>query len=165
MNYRRVLQIFVVVCGVTFNEGIRAAEPKKTPLAIHVAPVGDDKNPGTSTRPLRTLHSCLEKLVRLKKSGVKEDVSVVIHPGFFALRDTLTIGSEHVPVGRQLRFVGQKDRKRPVISGGRQIGGWRRTASGILTARIADVASGKWTFLELFVNGERRPPADRRSPG
>lgn len=35
---------------------------------------------------------------------------------------------------------------RPVFSGGRAITGWQRGADGVWTARVPDVAAGKWYF-------------------
>lgn len=49
-----------------------------------------------------------------------------------------------------------------VIEGGQQISGWRAEQLGDLTcwvAHVPEVAEGRWSFRELFVNGERRPRA------
>ncbi|HID21787.1 MAG TPA: right-handed parallel beta-helix repeat-containing protein, partial [Planctomycetaceae bacterium] len=44
---------------------------------------------------------------------------------------------------------------RPVFTGGRVIRGWTRRPDGVWTARIPDVAAGRWYFEQLFVNGRR----------
>src|SRR5262249_5249814 len=52
----------------------------------------------------------------------------------------------------------------PVISGGRQITGWRPVdkEEGLWSVEIPDVMAGKWYFHQLVVDGRRRQRA--RSP-
>jgi len=47
-------------------------------------------------------------------------------------------------------------RERPVISGGVRLTGWRRAADGRWEIEIPQVRSGEWSFVQLFVNGQRR---------
>jgi hypothetical protein len=49
--------------------------------------------------------------------------------------------------------------ERPILDAGRRIEGWRIEPLGSKTVWVADlpeIAEGKWTFRQLFVNGERR---------
>jgi hypothetical protein len=49
--------------------------------------------------------------------------------------------------------------QRPVLSGGRPIGDWQRGNGSLWTANVPGVREGKWTFHQLFVNGQRRTRA------
>ena len=44
---------------------------------------------------------------------------------------------------------------RPIFDGGRAITGFSRRPDGLWTAKVPDVAAGRWTFEQLFVNGRR----------
>ncbi|MGD0045101.1 MAG: hypothetical protein ABSE84_32660, partial [Isosphaeraceae bacterium] len=44
---------------------------------------------------------------------------------------------------------------RPIFDGGRVITGFSRRPDGLWTAKVPDVAAGRWTFEQLFVNGRR----------
>ena len=49
--------------------------------------------------------------------------------------------------------------ERPVFSGGRAIGGWRRGEDDLWTAEVPEAKSGRGYFRQLFVKGQRRERA------
>ena len=53
---------------------------------------------------------------------------------------------------------------RPMISGGRQVTGWRKQGDRWVT-HLAKVEAGRWTFAALWVNGERRTRARMPNEG
>ena len=55
--------------------------------------------------------------------------------------------------------------ERPVISGGRPIGGWQTGDGALWTARVDEAAAGTWNFHQLFVNGQRRVRARTPNQG
>ena len=142
-----------------------AEQPAPAPLQIHVAPGGNDKGPGTAAEPLATPGGAATQLAKHHAAGLATDIIVVLHAGTYWFPMPLIIGPEHLPAGgHRLTFAAAKGAK-PIISGGRRITGWQVTGNGTFVTSIADVAAGKWTFRELFVNDARRPRARHPNQG
>ena len=151
-------------------------------MEIYVAPDGNDSwsgllpapNRAKTDGPLASLHSVAARLecfvagrsIHPAQFSVKEPpagpVTVYLRGGVYALEKPLVLGPQHsFPV----TFKAYRKEK-PVISGARRITQWRKGAVNGKTAWIADlpeVAEGKWSFRELYVNGKRA--ARPRLPG
>ena len=52
-----------------------------------------------------------------------------------------------------------------MFSGGKKIGGWKKTAEGLWRAELAEVREGKWRFDQLWVNGRRATRARTPNKG
>ena len=142
-----------------------AEKPATTPLQIHVAPDGNDTGPGSAARPFGTPGRALAELEKHHTSKRATDITVILHEGVYSISVPLIIGPQHLPAGgHRLTFTAAEGAK-PIISGGRRIGGWQTAADGTFAKTIADVAAGKWTFRELFVNNTRRPRAASSESG
>ncbi|MCA9270550.1 MAG: hypothetical protein KDA41_18840, partial [Planctomycetales bacterium] len=122
---------------------------------IHVAVDGDDQNDGAADRPAATLAKAMQLLAEM--AGQRSDAAVVLHAGVHRIETPLEFRPESTPNGAIV--IRAADGAAPVISGGRRIVGLSRDADGKFRVRLADVAAGKWTFRELFVNGQRRQRA------
>jgi len=122
---------------------------------IHVALTGDDTGPGTVERPLATLR---QAVMARRAVDAGEPVTIVLHDGIHHLTEPLVFGAtdggtEPAPV-----VVTARPGVRPVVSGGRRLKGWSvRDGRWVLT--IPEVRSGAWNFIDLFVDGQRRPRA------
>jgi hypothetical protein len=108
--------------------------------------------------PLATLQGAL-KTVREQRAKEKTDAPFCIwmDDGYYEL-DKPVIFTDSDSQIDVCAYPG----KRPVLSGGRKISGWKvGEISGIKMwyTYIPEAASGKWHFKQLFVNGERRYPA------
>src|SRR5262245_14110730 len=64
-------------------------------MDLYVSPSGDDRNPGTSARPLRTLEGALEIVRRQREMKPREGATVWLAGGGYVLQRTLRIGAEH----------------------------------------------------------------------
>jgi hypothetical protein len=123
---------------------------------LHVAPNGDDANPGTLERPLATLRGARDAIRALKAKGpLTGKVTVFFAEGSYTLNEPLTLeprdsGTAEAPV--TYRAVAGA---RPVFSGGRPLSGWKPADKGIWRLHIPDVAAGRWYFEQLVVNGKR----------
>lgn len=71
-----------------------AAEP--SPAATwHVAPAGNDANPGTEARPFATLARAREEIRGLKRAGpLAAPVDIAVHAGAYRLTESLAFGPE-----------------------------------------------------------------------
>ncbi|NQE61267.1 right-handed parallel beta-helix repeat-containing protein [Caulobacter sp. RHG1] len=84
-------------------------------VTLHVSPKGDDKNPGTVERPVRTLTRA-QALVRA--SNAKADVTVEVAAGAYRLDKPLVFtAADGGQAGKRVTWRGQTG-ARPLISGG-----------------------------------------------
>jgi len=129
-----------------------------TALAVdfHVAPSGNDANPGSKERPFATLARARDAVRALKsKAPLAEPVRVNVAGGQYALDEPLALTPEDGGTARAPVIYQAVPGDRPVFSGGRPIRGWKPGPDGLWTARVAEVAAGKWYFEQLFVDGRR----------
>ena len=132
-------------------------------VEFHVAPSGNDANPGTRQAPFASLARARDAIRSLKAQGpLTAAVRVIIADGTYALAASVDFtpadsGSATTPITYEAA-PGAK----PLFSGGRRITGWQRGADGLWTASIPEVRDGKWYFEQLWVNGQRATRA--RSP-
>ena len=138
---------------------------------LHVAPDGNDAWSGLPARPnaqhtdgpVATLRGARDAVRRLKAQGpLAQPVQVMVADGIYSLTEPVTFtpedsGTRDCPI----TYSAARGAK-PVFTGGRAITGWKRDADGIWTAKIPEVASERWYFEQLFVNGRRAVRA--RSP-
>lgn len=139
------------------------------PLTVYVSPHGNDSNRGTEKEPLATLQKA-QQVVRNLKTTARRPIDVVLMPGTFYIRETLTFGPEdsgtpQVPI----TYRAMKDGA-AVISGGRRLKcSWRPYKDGIFVCDLPEARDGKLSFSELYVNGRRQiraryPNGDSRTP-
>ena len=137
---------------------------------LHVSPEGRDAwsgrlkqpNAAKTDGPLASLAGARDAIRRIKTTGpLAEPIRVEIQGGHYSLTAPVIFepqdsGTPQCPI-TYAGIPGQ----RPVLSGGRQITGWRKEGDRWL-AHLPDVQAGKWSFASLWVNGQRRTRA--RSP-
>jgi len=151
------LLLFALSAYFFVSQGSRAFD-------LHVSPVGNDSWSGTEVRPnaartdgpLASLAGARDVIRKRKAAGaVSEPIRVLVEGGRYELRETVKLdatdsGTERAPISYQA-VPGAK----PVFSGGKVISGWKPAANGLWVARVPEVASGKWYFEQLWVNGRR----------
>ena len=108
-------------------------------LAAQTVSVGPDG-------PVNTLADARDAARAQRRSGVKGTITVRIADGTYFLNETLVLGPEDSDT-----IWEAAPGARPVISGGRIIGGWRKAAQG---PRWTADASGP-EFRQMFVSGRR----------
>ncbi|MGD0536043.1 MAG: right-handed parallel beta-helix repeat-containing protein [Verrucomicrobiota bacterium] len=138
----------------TISLGLAVAFAGRALAAVlFVAPRGDDANPGTQSRPLRTFAVAQEKARRLPARGA---VTVWFRGGTYYLPQTLVFtaadsGAKSAPV----TFAAWRG-ETVVVSGGEKLAlNWRPFRNGIMQANVP----AGFTTDQLFVNGERQPLA------
>ncbi len=125
---------------------------------IYVAPAGDDSNPGTLARPVRTLAKARD-IARTLNGAMKADITVYVRGGTYPLTSTLTFSNADSGTGgfyvKYMAYSGE----RPLITGGQPIKGWTLFDSN----KGIYAATGITTpFRQLYVNGVKAIRA--RSP-
>ena len=130
-------------------------------ISIYVDPVdGNDKNPGTSNQPVKTIEEAV-RLYRYKKTMKSEQGVIYLKAGTYFLTDTINITAED----SNLAFVGEGT-DNTFISGGREYTfNWKTYAKEMLPQEtdvnlvnimVADLSSqNPSSFTTLFLNGRR----------
>ena len=122
---------------------------------FHLAPTGNDDNPGTQAKPFATLSHARDQVREWNRTNEPEDITVWLAGGDYPLSGTVTFGLEDgAKPGQSITYAAVPG-EQPVLSGGRRITGWS-VAAGRWTVTLPEVAKGEWDFAQLFVNGQRR---------
>jgi hypothetical protein len=132
---------------------------------FYVAPGGDDGHPGTKSEPFKTLDRARDAVRELIARGLTRNVTVHLRGGTYRIGEPVVFGVQDSGSDEFSITYAASPGEQPVISGGRPIGGWQANPDGTWTASVADVASGKWRFRELFVNGRRAQRARHPDSG
>lgn len=159
---------------------IRAKQPMGAGLGItiYVSPQGNDRwsgrlpepNRGKTEGPLATIEKAQRETRRfLKQTKCLKTVRVVLRGGRYELKQPLVFNAQDsgMPMESHCHRVIEPEHpvycayegEIPVISGGRQIGGWtvqKLAGKTVWVAELQEVRRGKWYFRQLWVNGERR---------
>ncbi|MEU6035975.1 right-handed parallel beta-helix repeat-containing protein [Actinomadura sp. NPDC047616] len=117
---------------------------------FHVSPAGDDSAPGTLDAPFATLE-------RARRAARKATGDVVVHIGAgthvldrpFELTEDDS-GRDGRRIVYQARGYGTEEQEQAVVSGGREITGWRVRDDGAWVAEVGDLDT-----RQLYVDGRR----------
>ncbi|MEJ1973792.1 MAG: hypothetical protein WDM96_15425 [Lacunisphaera sp.] len=142
-------------------------------LELYISPEGNDSWSGTLSKPngtktdgpLATLAGARDAL--RKQDHRREAVDVIVAEGNYEMTKTLELtpadsGSADFPV----TYRAAED-ARPVFSGGRVIKGWKQESEGLWSPNCRTLPPGRWTFEQLWVDGNRATRArdpNRASP-
>jgi hypothetical protein len=132
---------------------------------FYVAPNGNDANPGSKAKPFATLERARDEIRPLKP---RSPVTVHLRGGVYRVGKTIEFtpedsGTEQAPI-----TYAAFGKERPVISGGRQITGWRKGDGKLWHSSPHAPREGHSAnhhaerddyFHQLFVNGQRRARA------
>ncbi|MFP4192101.1 MAG: right-handed parallel beta-helix repeat-containing protein [Candidatus Hydrogenedentota bacterium] len=153
----------VLCAAAAWGLGGAFAETPEDTVTLHVAPGGDDAHSGTADEPLETIQAAQEAVRALLAEDNAQAIEVQLNDGVYRIEEPLNFGPADSPgEGGEVIWRAAPDAK-PLISGGRAIGGWEANGDGTYSTVVEAVRDGEWTFHELFVNGERRYRA--RFPG
>lgn len=133
--------------------------------ALFVSPTGDDANPGTDAKPIRTITKARDA-VRALSARVTGDITVFLRGGVFPLSETLVL--DHRDSGQNGHAIIYRNHpgEVPILSGGKRVTAWTPDA-GQRWKAPAPVSN----FRQLYINGTRRqrahgvPPPDLRPNG
>lgn len=124
---------------------------------IYVSPNGNDDNQGSKNTPLASIEGARNMIRTLRHDdNFKSDtIFVEILPGTYFISHAINLtdadgGSKDAPV----IFRGDKN-NRPIISGGRNIKGFKFVSPNLWRIFIPEAVSDV-QFKQLYINGERR---------
>ncbi|MBQ6248406.1 MAG: right-handed parallel beta-helix repeat-containing protein [Kiritimatiellae bacterium] len=116
---------------------------------LYVSPKGDDAADGSSSRPFATIAQAC-KAARTMGKGTH----IILKIGEHRLSRTLRLGKADSGL-----VIEAAPGAKAVVSGFRDIAGWRKEADGLWSAPVPWVTAREKGFRSLFVNGEARPRA------
>jgi hypothetical protein len=148
--------LWAIIVGLSSSVGAVGTE-------YHVATNGQDTNPGTVEKPLRTLEAARDAVRKLADRA--QPVTVVVHNGTYRLQQPFTLGPQDSGVPQATITYRAAEPGKAIVSGGRAIGGWKPGQGRLWQTEIPAVRQGKWYFHALFVNGQRRTRARTPNDG
>jgi hypothetical protein len=137
---------------------------------IHIAPSGNDSNPGTAAQPVKTPQGAQVHVRSLIKKGLKDSVDVVFAAGNYVMAAPLELrpedsGTKEFPITWKAAPGAEV-----ICSGGLEIPQkWTKDEGGIWHVDIKGTGPEDWNFRLLFVDGKRAtrarfPNADEKNP-
>jgi len=160
--WRVLSAVFVLACAF----GRARPADAKSGVVVYVSPDGRDDWSGRvagptadgTDGPLASIAGARDAIRRLrgKHGRLLQPVTVEIADGTYRIGGTIVFeppdgGTKDCPITYRAA-----PGARPVISGARAVTGWKKDASsGLWTARVPKVRSGRWYFRQLFVDGVR----------
>lgn len=120
------------------------AAPLPSAVEIHVATDGEDGNPATRERPVRTL----EKARALSREVKGQAVTVLLHGGTWFREKPLSFTPEDSGSAAAPKVWASAPGEKATVMGAKPVTGWIKTASG---AYVAAVEKGR-VFHQLFEN-------------
>ncbi|MBM3890450.1 MAG: right-handed parallel beta-helix repeat-containing protein, partial [Verrucomicrobia bacterium] len=124
-----------------------------TAVEIHVAPNGNDANPGASAKPFATLERARDAARQSKIQNPKSKIEVIVRGGTYELTRPFELaaadsGSAKAPIVYRAR-KGEQVR----ISGGRTVTGWKPLSDARVLNRLDPAARGRVVQADLHVIG------------
>jgi hypothetical protein len=117
--------------------------------AIYVAPDGDDANPGSLAKPLRSLVKARD-LVRTLNGAMTSDITVYLRGGTYPLPETATFTNvDSGKNGFYVKYMAYPN-ERPLLTGGQPITGWKESDAGKGIYSVSGITA---RFRQLYVNG------------
>lgn len=125
LSYKTLLTALALslVAPLAKAADLPANAPNHDPV-IHVAPNGDDANPGTAAAPLRTLAGARDAVRKVNRTA-SGDVVVNLHGGEYPIREAVTFDARDSGCnGHKVIYQAVKDEK-PILTGGMAVTGWK----------------------------------------
>jgi hypothetical protein len=153
------MRLTLSLLSLLFFATLLVAEPAGRKDFV-VATTGSDENPGTAAKPFATLARGQDAVRKLNAGGPpKAAVTVLVRGGSYVLKETLAFDPEDSATAKQHIVYAAYPGEKPILSGGREITGWKPGRGKRWVAEVPAARGGAWRFTQLFVNGKRQTRA------
>jgi hypothetical protein len=130
----------MVACVTTTPSGEQREPPAAGAgaMALHLAPDGSDRNPGTKAKPFATLERARDAIRSLKRAGPlpQGGVTVLLHRGTYELAGPVEFGPEDSGTAESPIEYRACPGEEVRIVGGRAVTGWQRVTDPQTLARL-----------------------------
>jgi len=135
-------------------------------VTYFVSPEGNDGNPGSKSKPFRTLEKA-RSVVRSENRRMKNDIVVYLHGGEYPLCDTVVFDQQDSGTNGLSIIYRAYPGETPVVTGGQRIKGWKATTNGLYKVSVRSTQPlalctasdssrpNQVQFRQLYVNGRR----------
>ncbi len=139
--------------------GSSLPEFPKPAVSLHVAPDGNDANPGTKTAPFASLERARDEIRAMRRNGElpKGGVAVETGGGVYAVTQTFTLEAQDSGTPDAPVVYRAGDGKTPVFSGGKRLSGFAPVTDAAVLARISEEARGAAVQCDLKAFGYENP--------
>ncbi|MBL7039828.1 MAG: hypothetical protein ISR77_14420, partial [Pirellulaceae bacterium] len=160
--------VALVLLTLAFSGRTLAEQPvteKPNHAHFYVSAIGKDnwsgrlsvQNAEETDGPFATLTRARNAIRELKsEKRSKGPVTVMVLGGTYYLTEPFVLDSQDTGTDQEpityTAYPGQK----PILSGGRKIVGWEPYQGNILRCHLPETKEGRWSFRQLFFNGERQ---------
>jgi len=137
---------------------------------IHIAPSGNDANPGTAAQPVKTPQGAQVRVRSLIKAGPRDSVEIIFAAGNYQLEYPLELRPEDSGTAKFPITWKSANGAKVVWSGGLAIPQkWSKSDDGVWQVDLKGIGPDGWNFRQLFVDGKsatraRFPNADAPNP-
>jgi len=148
-----------------------ALSPAAAQREFYVSPNGNDRHSGSITRPFRTITRARDavRTFRATMQGFRGPVTVYLREGRYEVDQPITLGPEDGGTAESPAVYSAYRKERPVVSGGRELKGWRRgTMNGreVWRARLLlTPTEGVPTLRQMWAGGRLRGIARHPNKG
>ncbi len=129
---------------------------------IHVSLNGNDANPGTQARPVRTLQHAFA-LARVQEKGATKDVTILLAGGPYRLARPLELNADDSGGNGHNLVVSALPGEHPVLSGGVRVTGWKEVDKA-RNLWVAPVPSSVTDSRQMYIDGVRATRTRGRLP-
>ncbi|GIX02994.1 MAG: hypothetical protein KatS3mg112_1931 [Thermogutta sp.] len=130
--------------------------PFPTPgLVLHVAPHGNDAQPGTAEAPLGSLAGARNRIRQIKKEqGLpRGGITVLVHGGIYRVSETLELTEEDSGTADSPIVYRAADNETPIFTGGTILAGAEPVQDPAIRARLPQSVRDKVLQIDLRANG------------
>ena len=142
-----------IACNIQVVDSAKTSALRdQASILVHVDPKGDGD--GSHENPLGTLEQARDKVRELRLAGERRNIDVILNDGTYELEKTFILNlSDSAPEGSVTRYIAAK-KSNPIISGGVNVKGWKKTNLQKENIWVAKVpwAKGNEFFHCLFDN-------------
>lgn len=119
--------------------------------AFHVSPTGCDTNPGTATKPFRTIAHARDSVAKITGNMTK-DIVVYLNGGTYEISEPIVFDVNDSGTNGYKVVYKAVAGQTPIVSGGKAINNWQLHDK---EKNIYKAAVGELEFRQIYVNGFR----------
>ena len=161
MKLQLARTVLILACLSTFSPVIARAQAT---AEFFVAPNGNDSWSGKKSKasrnegPFATVRRAQEAARAELNANPNSTVPITVslRGGFYALNERLVFAPEDSRTSTRPVTYRSYPNERAILSAGVSLKGWKADTDGRWHLTLPEVSAGKWNFIQLFVNGERR---------